>query len=456
MLWVATSISIIALLVLLRWYYSRNLDWQIKVLTANINQIVRCKQPKKEAVQPLLKKLYTLINKSLVADNSVVAYKALDLLKLAFGYGLMRPDEPARLMGICVGALNNNKLDVVSFILDAFRPLVRELPAEATCAAIDQLTIISVVALRKRQNFLAAKVVECIFYILEQTNVKAQGNIPVAAINALKVIGIFALRRRDAALFREINTRITLWLVGNPRASDVSQEIVRMLTAWIHRIAGNNETALFVILTEAIVSLVGAKVLAGNFLEEITEEWGNIAASACLNPTSPMAALIMEFLFAIAHEENSHKLWKTLLGVAGRVAKLTVSRHGIKGAFMVMYPLLEFGRSLLWAELKFLEYVDELRHQLLFQVVRECLIIVAYAARQNLLGTTGETIAEMYKCWITQPDITVNHKSIKKYCQLLLLFWLKNKRQAKKYMPCDTDLTEPLLFSNAEKLKLDI
>ena len=456
MLWAVASISTIALMVLLRWYYLRNLDWQLKRLTTKANRIIHCKQPTGKATQALLKKIYIIINKSLATDNSIMAYKAFDLLKLVFGYGIMRPDEPARLMAICVGALHRNKLDIVSFVLDAFRPLVRELPSEATCSAIDQLTLISVVALRKRQNFLAAKVVECIFYIIEQINMNAQKNISMAAINALKVIGIFGLRRRDTALFREINTRITLWLMGNPKTSDLSPEIVKMMTAWLHRIAGNNEELLFTILTDGMVRLVEVRVLSGSVLEEIVDEWGNIAASACLNPTSPMSSLIMEFLFKLAHKENTYKLWKKLMEIAGRVAKLAVSRHGVKTAFMVVYPLLEFGRNLLWAELKFIEYVDELRHRLLFEVVRECLIILSYAARQNLLGSTGETISEMYKGWIRQPNIAINHKSIKKYCQFLLLFWLKNKRQAKKYMPSDNELTEPLLFSNSEKLKLGI
>jgi len=97
--------------------------------------------------------------------NSIITYQALDLLKLAFGYGLVRNGESARLMAIGVTALNTNKPDTVSFIIDAFRPLVRQLPPEAIVSAVEQLTLIGIVALKQKHNFLTAKVVECTFNI---------------------------------------------------------------------------------------------------------------------------------------------------------------------------------------------------------------------------------------------------------------------------------------------------
>lgn len=456
MLWVAAIVSIVAFMVALGLYYYRKLDWQIKRLTIRLNKIIHSHRRDRQVVRQLLKKIYTVINKSMAVNDSIATYQALDVLKLAFGYGLVRPDESARLMAIGVAALNSNKPDIVSFILDAFRPLVRQLPPPAVVGAIDQLTLISVVALKQRQNFLAAKVVECIFFIMEQTNVTGDRTVVAAGIKALQVIGVFGLRRRDTALFREINMRLSLWLVANPKTDDITEEIANMLTAWLHRIVGLGDVSLFTIVADFTFGMMEAEVLCDDGTSIIIEEWGNIAASACLNVQSPMASLIVDFMFKVANKQSSHKQWIKVIGITGRVAKLAVSRHGLLPAFMIMHPMLEFGRKLLWAELKFVECVDELRQQLLFRVVRECITILAYAAKQDLFGSTGQSIVDLFQYWVGQPNIMANPKSIKKYCQLLLLFWLKNKRATKRNMLYFTEFIDPTLFTNMEKQRLGI
>ena len=452
--WVAGIMSIIALAAVLSWHYCRNVDWQIKLATARLNKII-CSQRRGEHVpQRLLKNIYTIINKGMDANHSIAIYQALDLLKLAFGYGLVRPGESARLMAVGVRALNANKPDTVSFVIDTFRPLVRQLPPEAIVSAVDQLTLIGVVSLKRKHNFLAAKVVECIFFIMEQTNGAADQKVAVAAIRAFRVIGVLVLRRRDAALFREMNMCLAVWLAANPQADEIAEEAGRALAAWLHRITWLGEVSLFTIMANSTYSLIEANVFTDEGIGLIVDEWGNVAASACLNPMTPLAGLIIEFLFQVANKNNQH--WIKVVAVAGRVAKLAIYRHGLIAAFMVIYPMLELGRRLLWSELKFIEYNDEFHNKLLFRVVRECLILLTYAARQNLLGSTGETIVELYKHWAARSEIANNPKSIKKYCQFLLLFWLKNKRQSKRYMPCDSELIEPILFSDIEKQKLGI
>ena len=456
LLLMAGIISIVVLVMILGWYYCRNLSWQLKLLTARLNKLIRCQRRDKQVVQQLLKKNYVIINKAMALNNSIVVYQALDLLKLAFGYGMVRPGESTRLMAIGVTALNNNKADTVSLIIDAFRPLVRQLPPEEIISAVNQLVLIGTVALKQKHDFLTAKVVECIFFIMEQADVAVDKKILVAAIKALKVIGVLGLRRRDTPLFREINMCLSDWLVANPGTDEISTEIASALTAWLHRIIWLGDTSLFFIITDSTFSLIEAEVLSDAGIELIIDEWGNIGASACLNPNSRVPGLIIEFVFKVAKGRKINKLWIKAISLAGRVAKLAVYRHGIITAFMVMHPILELGRKLLWTELRYVEYIDEFQHELLFRVVRECLIILTYAARQDILGSTGETIVDVFKYWISHPEIIVNEKSVKKYCQLLLLFWLKNKKQAKRYMPCDAEFMEPMLFSSFERQRLGI
>lgn len=451
----AGIISMVALGVLCGWYYSRNLDWQIKLVSARLNKIIRT-QSKGQGVQRVLKRIYVIIYSSMAADHSVVVYQSLDLLKLSFGHGFLRPRESARVMAVCVTAMRHKKPDTVSLALDVFRILLRQLPPEEVPSAVDQLTLIAAMALKQKYNFLAAKVIECIFSIMEQNHGTMQRRVLVASMKSLQVIGVLVLRRRDMALFRELTVRLSGWLLASQTAYDVADEIVKMLSAWLYRIVGQNNVSLFVVMTDFINSMVENQVLSEEGLEVFIVEWGDVAAFACLNPNSPLTGLIIEFMFTVVKGPDFHIQWLKVLTSAVRVAKLAVHRRGLIAAFSVVAPILEVGRKLLWAELKFVEYVDELHQQQLFRVVRECLSILNYTAKQDLIGSTGETIIELFTYWVEYLASGNNQKSIKKYCQLLLLCWLKNKRQAKRYMPRNVELIQPMLFSPIEKRRLGL
>lgn len=452
--WVASICSV--LFIILICYYYRKYNWKIKILAFRLNKMIRNSQRDKKVAQRLLKDIYVLLNKSIANNDVVTAYQAIDLLKLAFGYGIFRQDESVRLMAISVAALNKKKPDMVSFILDAFRPLIRQLLPECIPSAAEQLTLIGVIALKQRQNFLVAKVTECIFLIMDRTDATGDKSIISAAIKAFKVMGVLGLRRRDVALFREMSVRLSGWFTMNRVTIDIAEELVGMLTAWLHRIVGINNITLFEMIEEFADLLITSKVLESK-LELLCEEWGNLAASACLNPNNVLAGKILSFLFRLASSQKDHRKWARVVAIAGRVTKLAVSRHGIVGAFMVFHPMLEVGRNLLWSELRFVQCIDEYKQKMLFTVVRESLIIISFAAKQDLVGSSGQTIVDVFKCWVEHPDMAGNHKkSIKKYCQMLLLFWLKDKRQVKKNLPYTNDLTEPILFTDSERERFKI
>jgi hypothetical protein len=303
--------------------------------------------------------------------------------------------------------------------------LIRQLAPECIPSAAEQLTLIGVIALKQRQNFLVAKVTECIFLIMDRTDATEDKRIITAAIKAFKVMGVLGLRRRDVALFREMSVRLSGWFMINRLTVDIAEELVSMLTAWLHRIVGINNILLFEMVGEFADILIRSKVLEGK-LELLCEEWGNLAASACLNPNNVLAGKILNYLFALINLEKDLSKWGKVITIAGRVTKLAVSRHGIAGAFMVFHPILEVGRNLLWSELRFIQCIDEYKQKMLFTVVRESLIIISFAAKQDLVGSSGQTIVDVFKCWVEHTDIAGNHKkTIKRYCQLLLLFLVK-------------------------------
>jgi hypothetical protein len=452
--WVA-SISI-SLIVILICYYYRKLTWKIKIVTFRLNKIIHNSNRDKKVVRRLLKELYTLVNKSIANNDATTAYQVIDLLKLAFGYGVMRQDESARLMALSIAALNKKNPDIVSFILDSYRPLIRQLSPEDIPAVAEHLTVIGVIALKQKENFLVAKVTEIIFLITDRADTPGDKTILIAILKAFKVIGVFSLRRRDIALFREISVRFTSWFITNHPLVNVTEEIIGMLVGWLHRIIGMNDPVLLEMVEDCAYNLIDSNVLVEESMELLFAELGNLAASACLNPNSILAGSIISFLFTVASREEESRHWTRVVAIAGRVIKLAVSCHGIIMAFMIFYPMLEIGRTLLWSELRFVQCIDEARQEMLFAIVKESLIIISFAAKQDLIGSPGQTIVEIFKCWVEKPGMFVHHKSIKKYCQLLLFFWLKDKRQAKKYMPHNNELIEPMLFSDSERIRFRI
>lgn len=453
MFWLVWVGGLLAIL-LIYWYRQKD-SWKIKILTFRLNALIRKSPKDKREVQRLLKQLYALLNKSIAANDAVMAYQAIDLLKLAFGCGIMRQDEPARLMAVSVAALNKKNPDLANFILDAFRPLIRHISPECIPGAAEQLTLIAAIALKQRQNFLVAKIIECIFLIMDRGDAAQDKAIINAAIRAFKVIGVLSLRRRDIALFREVGTRFSGWFTTGHFKTDSAEELVGILTAWLHRIVGMNSIPLFSMMEDFTDALLRSNALDGKF-DLLYEEWGNLAAAACLNPNNLLAGNILRFLFSIAGSRPDYSDWAKVVTVAGRVIKLTVSRHGILESFVVFHPMLEAGRTLLWSELRFVQCIDDNKQKMLFAVVKESLLIISFAAKQELVGSLGQTIADIFKCWIKRPDMAEKQKSIKKYCQMLLLFWLKDKRPTKKYLPYTDMLTEPILFTEHERQRFKI
>jgi hypothetical protein len=457
LLWVAVIIISVVIVVSARFvWYRRRLEYQAKLLAAKLQKLTRQKRPDPASASRLLRRIYALLYDS-IAVNPVVTYQAVELLKFAFGEGLRRANEPGRLMAAAVTALRANQPDLAGFILDAFKPMLRYLTTEDVPETVEQLVQISIIAGKAKQNFLVAKASENIFAMLEQQNCAANQPLCAVFLRALTAIGTVALRRHDDDLFREMATRIACWLATKP-SDAVSSELVALLSTWLHYIVKTDQPIQFSIVEELTVQLVETKVLSDEALALLFVEWTNLAGTACLNPNTSIASLTLSLMLQLAAKRHKQEVWALATKSTGQVAKLASAHHGnLTGVFQVIYPLLEAGRKLLIIEIRFGEYTDELNRQALFMVLEECLAIVTFLARQDMTTTTGEVISDIYKHWSNSPCLRGNPKSVKKFCQLLLLFWVKiRRRQAKRGMPINQDLTEPMLIVEKDRLRLGL
>ena len=229
-----------------------------------------------------------------------------------------------------------------------------------------------------------------------------------------------------------------------------------MLMAWLHRAIKNQDKLSFQLTVELTLSFIESGFFDETDLKDLIVEVGNLARSACLNPKNFAARELVHMLVVIAMKEKKQEIWSLVIAVCGKVGNLALVRHGVQTAFPTCCPLLEAGRKLLWAELKFISYTDEVRRYALWKIIKECIAMASLAAKQDMTATAGEIIADFYKCWGQLEPDSVQSKSAKRFCQLILFFWLKNKRHSSRYLPDDETLVKPILFSDIEKNHLGI
>ncbi|MCE5284363.1 MAG: hypothetical protein LLG02_00735 [Pelosinus sp.] len=436
---------------------TRQLEWQINAVARRLARIVKSRKRSKEASEKLLKEIYSLITKAVNSKDQAAVYKTVDVLKLALGEKIIRCDETMRLMSIIVTALKAKEVDSAAIILEAFRPLIYQMPAADMKMAVEQLTLIGAVALKERQPFIAAKVSDAIFSIVERLDDNSEEEALLAALRSVRIMGVLVLRRKETALFREINARLINWVITGQNEL-VASEMALLYSVWLYRIVKADNLSMFNILLEFAWRMFDANCFTKGSITLWLTEWGNIAGMAALNPYSKLASYIIEQMLLLAAKQHQLDMMLDAVHKAGYVIRLSISQHGIKTAFSLLYYLLETGRKMFVAELKFGEHSDGYRKAVLLQILKENIALLTYSARQDIIYTTGDMIAEVYKCWVNLPkendSVFVNQKSVKKFCQLLLLFWLRTKRHPEKNMPADDALIEPMLISEHEKKQL--
>lgn len=456
---VAAVISGVAAM-LFRLYKQRS-QWQLRRLHQLIKKAARRTARSKSRESQLLQRTYLLLSTAIHRGDAALAYQAVELLKQSFGEGMTREDEPIQLMGLVAASLRIKQGDVAAHILAAFRPLLRNTPAEQLSLLAEQLELIGVLAYKEKQFFLITKVMEAIFEIMERRAEGAEPQQLVSVLQAIRMIGNLALRRKDTALFREIGVRLTQCLDDIPL--ELSEKLAVLLIGWLHRIAYSSAYDMLAILEGCVWRMLEQNKMTDTAMQQLWREWRNIAAMSCLNLQDRLAPWTVTFCFLVAEQRQQLASWRTALEIGGHIARVAVAQHGLPRAFPFLFPLLDTGRRLFNAELKFGRYgeADDWRARVLFNLAQEVLHMANLLSRSTLTQTPGDVIAEVFHCWLQYPacsDICISEKSVKKFCQFLFLFWVSIwRRQARKGGGTwDKELMEPILIPEGDRERLGL
>lgn len=453
--WLVFTIVILVLALCIR-NHSQQLDSRIKAVEIRLEKYVRTRKHSQSAHQRILKDIYHLLRKSLTDDNKAAAYKSAELLKLAFGSGVLCENEPAKLAGAVTIALRKGQFDAAGFMMNAFKPLVRTLPDPHLRNAFEQLAFICAVASRSKQGFIITKAMENIFLACGRIKDESPKEDVHFAVRAVRTCGMIALRRHDQDLFREINVRFVSWAISIKHFC-MSSDYANLLVVWLNRITKYDHILLFNYWKETAEALVSEGALAHNEFGLLIDECANAAGTSALNPHSKLPAEYITYILNFTVKNGDTKTWLRAVHVTRRIGSLALSRYDMPMAFKIVHPLLDMGRKLMTDELRFWEYSDGRRKEQLFILLKECIMLVELKSRQDMTASSAEIIAELYRQWNLQPGIIGNQKSVKKFCQFFFLYWQTIKRrQAKRSMPLDNDISQPTLISENDRKRLGL
>ncbi len=447
-----------AILVLVASVYlrkrSRGFAGQLRLLA---DQLARCQRGRAKApAANLPRQLHSLIHTAVTAGDEQGAAEAVALLRNAYELGISRPDEAELLAALAVRAARAQQPTIAAAILDLFRFLLGCLPTAEKAAAAEQLTNITAVALRGKENLLAAQAAEIVFSLLEssyETPGRYDRAVTAAALRFVDTVGIVALRRRDIDYFGKLVARLDAALPAHP-AEGLATGLIALVGAWLHRIIQNNDTGMY----EILAGFVTRRGLDGYWppaqLAVLLKEWNTLAGTASLRPHSPLAPAIVELVLRLAFAAYDDKLWREAVNGAGQTARMAVQRHGLADAFGLFRPILENGRELLIRQLMPGSFLDEttFRAQALYIIVRESLALAEYVARQDMITTVGDILVDFNACWAKADN--ANRKSAKRFCQLLAACWMRSRSRQARRAEISDELTTPALLTDADLQRL--
>ena len=422
-----------------------------------LTKLTERQQPDHKQVEAVFRRLYSIANQSIAAGHERIVYEAAELLKLAFGSGMSRQDDSLRLMTVTVAAMKAKQIDSAGYLLDAYRPLLRRSQSAVMPDVLNPLLTIVTVAMKDKHHFLAAKVVELVFVILERSDCQVHAAAVNAAFRTIRTLGILAIRRRDEDLFRELAIRLKSWSL-NTKLTEPLPEANQCLYAWLCEIMKRNNTVVLPLIDELAEVLVTTGMIREAALQELLDGWTQLAGNACLNPYSQVAPVVIARIASLALQTEDIIFFRRTVQGLGRVSTMALHRYSLAEAFLIIMPIAETGRRLLQAELTLGPSAEtDFRPRAIQAIANELLLALEMYARQQMLLSTGEIIAEFLELWQRHPATAAYYgKGARNFCQLLLSFWLETRKtKARKIQLSESASKQLTGFSQSERSRLN-
>ena len=354
----------------------------------------------------VMRKLYFLITLSVQIADEKKSYLVIDLLKLAFGEKYIRPEEPLHLFSLCNELIKAKKPVILSYLLDAYKPLVRNIDTNQIIEIINNLnTLSSLLNKDKQKNYFVSKIITLLIGNIDYFCKIEPLQIAVAKL--VQNIGIIAIKENDFALFCEISvclTKIRSYLFK----ANLSFELSEILNIWFYYITKKNNVEFIIsyktMLLENIKEDDFSAECALRIITKIKDSMLFIERDLD-NEFTVMSFLIYEFLAKRALTFNAAQTVNETI----RLTKFIIEKYGLEQAFeiVILFKLLQ----LLFSK-------STINEKISLKVV---LLLECIKVSQNL--TTKENVIE-------QIHLLLNYEEVTDYNNIITLLrekWLELK-----------------------------
>ena len=288
----------------------------------------------------VMRKLYFLITLSVQIADEKKSYLVIDLLKLAFGEKYIRPEEPLHLFSLCNELIKARKPVILSYLLDAYKPLVRNIETNQIIEIINNLnTLSSLLNKDKQKNYFVSKIITLLIGNIDYFCKIEPLQIAVAKL--VQNIGIIAIKENDFALFCEISvclTKIRSYLFK----ANLSFELSEILNIWFYYITKKNNVEFIIsyktMLLENIKEDDFSAECALRIITKIKDSMLFIERDLD-NEFTVMSFLIYEFLAKRALTFNAVQTVNETI----RLTKFIIEKYGLEQAFeiVILFKLLQ-------------------------------------------------------------------------------------------------------------------
>ena len=281
----------------------------------------------------VMRKLYFLITLSVQIEDEKKAYLAIDLLKLSFGEKYLRQEEPLHLFSLCNELLRKKETVILSYLLDAYKPLVRNINTAQIIEIINNLnTLANLLSKDKQKNYFVSKIITLIINNLEYFC--KEDNLQIALTILVKNIGIIAIKENDMALYCEINVCLTK-LINYLVDSELSYELAELWSVWFYYITKKNNIEIL----NSYQNMLKEFINDNSFYAETSYRMLSKIKSSMIFINYNISDEIVKEAFIIYSYLVMHSIQFSVIDTIDetiRLAKLTIEKYGLEQAYAVV------------------------------------------------------------------------------------------------------------------------
>lgn len=414
-----------------RWTKAR-----LKYIAWKIDHIKRNQQPGATDGTSLLTQTFAICRENLNDKQFDLAFRALDLIQLAYGQGVARPQEGTRLLSLAVQALKQQQADMASLILYAYRPLLGQNSDQAQ-ASFRQFIFILPLLQKTKHHSLANVIAELIFSYYSSTPNLSE-SILKSSWPVVRQIGRMALRKNQEPWVRELLCQIFQFLTDYHGKRDDSVIpfleglLIELWQDWLYEALQNRSTGNVDLLLAHLESWLEQNWLLEDTFLTLLKNLESTLTLALLQ----QQAIHCQSILQVCYSAIARKNWLRALKQSGQLSLylgcLAIEEQQTEELFWILQPFFNLGRKILSREIYWGQgdCIDKFRLQALKCVIDKSLEIADYRLKKDYQLTIAQVVTNWCDEWI-QSSLPAQD-SAQQFFRFLFIFWQQTrKRQAK-------------------------